>query len=220
MCGVIFAILTFTYTREYRSITAQVNTANTIMRQVNGLLGDLQEYNTKTARSADLAAILQPYVQTAPAVPAAPKTATPRHPLNVMAPNESSDPAVAAEPSEPSVSELKETVAALQRQFFSLLLAVIVVSGTLSLYLYRQASLTRKDLAALRNDRAAVQLVATFNQDRKGIQSLVEKLNDYAKTHRGRLSDLDALRLCRPADRRPQKVIQLRPASPAPHCGQ
>ena len=74
VCGVIFAILTFTYTREYRSITAQVNTANTIMRQVNGLLGELQEYNNKTARSADLAAILQPYVQTAPA---APKTATP-----------------------------------------------------------------------------------------------------------------------------------------------
>jgi len=76
VCGVIFAILTFTYTREYRSITAQVNTANTIMWQMKGLLGELQEYN-KTARSADLAGILQPYIQTAPAVPAAaPKPAT------------------------------------------------------------------------------------------------------------------------------------------------
>jgi len=97
-----------------------------------------------------------------------------------MAPNEASEPVAAAEP---SVSELKDTVTALQRQFFSLLLAVMVVSGTLSLYLYRQASLTRKDLAGIQSDRAAVQLVATFNQDRKGMQALLEKLNDYGKTH-------------------------------------
>jgi hypothetical protein len=90
-----------------------------------------------------------------------------------MAPNESSDPAA----DDASVADLKETVAALQRQFFSLMLAVIVVSGTVSLYLYRQASLIRKDLDQTEK------IVAAFQHDRPVMLNFLGKLNDYAKTH-------------------------------------
>jgi hypothetical protein len=89
-----------------------------------------------------------------------------------MAPNESSDPAA-----DPGVADLKDAVAALQRQLVSLMLAVIVVSGTVSLYLYRQASLTRKDLAQ------AEKMVAAFQHDRPEMLAFLGKLNDYGKTH-------------------------------------
>jgi hypothetical protein len=68
--GVIFAILTFTRTRELRTLTPQVNQAQMIMRQMNGLIGDLVEYN-KTAKSPELTGLLQPFLQPPASKPAA-----------------------------------------------------------------------------------------------------------------------------------------------------
>ena len=62
-----------------------------------------------------------------------------------------------------SSNELNEQVSALQRQVFALLLALIVVSGTLTVYLYRQASLTRKDTDALQQQAGPV--IAIFRQN-------------------------------------------------------
>ena len=47
-------------------------------------------------------------------------------------------------------TELMDQVVALRHQVFTLLLALVVVSGTLTVYLYRQASLAGKDLAAVK----------------------------------------------------------------------
>jgi len=70
--GVVFAIMTFTYTRELRTLTPQVNQAQMVVRQMNALISELVDYN-KTARNPELAGMLQPFVQTgAPA----PKPAT------------------------------------------------------------------------------------------------------------------------------------------------
>ena len=71
------------------------------------------------------------------------------------------------ETNSPAPGELAEQVLALQRQVFTLLLALIVVSGTLTVYLYRQASVTRKDINAIRPQ--AEKIISVFNQNRAGI---------------------------------------------------
>ncbi len=72
-------------------------------------------------------------------------------------------------------------IAALKRQMFSLLLALIVVSGTLTVYLYRQASVTGKDIAAIKPQ--ATQIIGAFNKDQKLIVEFVNALVAYGQTH-------------------------------------
>jgi len=70
-----------------------------------------------------------------------------------------------------------DSIAALQRQVFALLLALIVVSGTLTVYLYRQATVLGKDLNASR------QLVQTINQSQPQLLSFANQLAAYGQTH-------------------------------------
>ncbi|MEI9959661.1 MAG: hypothetical protein WDM76_00615 [Limisphaerales bacterium] len=77
--------------------------------------------------------------------------------------------------------DLSAQIAALRRQVFTLLLALIVVSGTLTVYLYRQARLTGKDLANLQPQ--AKQVITAFNQNRAAMESFMQQLNAYALTH-------------------------------------
>jgi hypothetical protein len=72
-------------------------------------------------------------------------------------------------------------IAALKRQLFTLLVALIVVSGTLTVYLYRQASVTGKDLDAIRPQ--ATQIIGAFNKDQKLIVEFVNSLVAYSQTH-------------------------------------
>jgi hypothetical protein len=80
-----------------------------------------------------------------------------------------------------SSNELNEQVSALQRQVFALLLALIVVSGTLTVYLYRQASLTRKDTDALQQQAGPV--IAIFRQNQAAMINFVNQLVIYSQTH-------------------------------------
>ena len=74
-----------------------------------------------------------------------------------------------------------EQVAALQRQVFSLLVALIVVSGTLTVFLYRQASLTRRDIAAVKPQ--ATQIIQAFTQNGPNIQLFIKQLAAFGATH-------------------------------------
>jgi len=74
-----------------------------------------------------------------------------------------------------------EQVSALQRQVFSLLVALIVVSGTLTVYLYRQASLARKDYEAIAPQ--AQQVIGAFNQNQQLLVGFVNQLVAYAQLH-------------------------------------
>ncbi len=76
-----------------------------------------------------------------------------------------------------STNGTAEQIAALQRQVFALLLALIVVSGTLTVYLYRQASIASKDLAANR------QVIQVLTQNQNAIASFANQLVAYAQTH-------------------------------------
>jgi hypothetical protein len=77
--------------------------------------------------------------------------------------------------------EISEQICALQRQTFMLLLALIVVSGTLTVFLYRQASLARTDITNLKPQ--ATQVINAFNQNHANIQSFVRQLAAYGQTH-------------------------------------
>ena len=89
-----------------------------------------------------------------------------------MAPNESSDSVIA---------ELKEQVAALQRQTFYLLLALLFASGTVTFYLYRQDSALGKQMTSLRPQ--ADQVINTFLQNRSVITNFYTQVIIYGKTH-------------------------------------
>lgn len=66
---------------------------------------------------------------------------------------------------------------ALKNQVFTLLIALIVVSGTLTVYLYRQVSLAGKDIAA------GQQLTSVLNQNEAAVQTFVTRLVAYGQKH-------------------------------------
>src|SRR6266403_5998829 len=78
-------------------------------------------------------------------------------------------------------TDVSEQIAALRRQTFTLLLALIIVSGTLTVFLYRQASLTRRDIAAIKPQ--ATQIIQAFNQNGPNIQNFVKALAAFGATH-------------------------------------
>ena len=77
--------------------------------------------------------------------------------------------------------EISYQIDALRRQVFILLLVLIIVSGTLTVFLYRQASLTRRDIAAIKPQ--ATQVIQAFNQNRPAIQNFVQQLVAYGQAH-------------------------------------
>ena len=76
-----------------------------------------------------------------------------------------------------SSENIDAEIAALKNQVFTLLVALIVVSGTLTIYLYRQASVAGKDLAQ------GAQLGAKLNQNEAAVKDFVTKLVAYGERH-------------------------------------
>jgi hypothetical protein len=76
----------------------------------------------------------------------------------------------------PVSSELGEQVAALQRQVFTLLLALIVTSGTLTVYLFWQSRSTAKEIQLVNT-----QIIQPFNQKRVAIEGFLNQLAAYGQ---------------------------------------
>lgn len=72
-------------------------------------------------------------------------------------------------------------IAALQRQVFTLLLSLIVVSGTLMVFLYRQASVSGKDIEAIKPQ--AQQIIGVYNQNQTLMVNFVNQLVAYGQKH-------------------------------------
>jgi uncharacterized protein HemX len=68
-------------------------------------------------------------------------------------------------------------IAALKNQVFTLLVALIVLTGTFTVYLYRQVSLTNKDIAQ------ANQMSARLSQNQQVIETFVGQLVGYSQRH-------------------------------------
>ncbi|MGA3164448.1 MAG: hypothetical protein ABSD77_09700 [Verrucomicrobiota bacterium] len=78
-------------------------------------------------------------------------------------------------------TELTDQVTALRRQMITLLLALIVVSGTLAVYLWYQSRVVGKEINVIRPQ--AMQIVQVFNQRRPVLEKLVTQVVDYGRTH-------------------------------------
>ena len=81
----------------------------------------------------------------------------------------------------PVQTELMDQMVALRHQIFTLLLALVVVSGTLTVVLYRQARLTGKDIEVIKPQ--ATQIIEAFKRDRQGMENFVKQLASYGNTH-------------------------------------
>lgn len=81
----------------------------------------------------------------------------------------------------PASAELADQIAALRRQLTSLLLALIVVSGTLAFYLWYQSHITGSAIDMLRPE--AVRVTNVYNQNRPGMEKLVRQLVVYGQSH-------------------------------------
>jgi len=77
-----------------------------------------------------------------------------------------------------SPSDLAGHVAALQRQVFTLLLALIVVSGTLVAYLGYESHHLRKDIAAIN-----AQIVQPYKQKLPAIEGFISQIVAYGQAH-------------------------------------
>jgi phospholipase/lecithinase/hemolysin len=94
--------------------------------------------------------------------------------------------------------DVKQQCAALQRQVTTLLLALVIVSGTLTVFLYIQARHARADLAAVK--QPAAQIIQAFNrQDKSNIDSFVIRLAEYGRTHPDFVPILNKYKIAVPA---------------------
>ena len=86
-----------------------------------------------------------------------------------------------SETNPPAQTELTDQIVALRHQVFTLLLALVVVSGTLTVVLYRQAKLTSRDIETIKPQ--ATQIIEAFKRDRQGMENFVKQLTAYGSTH-------------------------------------
>ena len=81
----------------------------------------------------------------------------------------------------PASTDLAGQIASLQRQVMILLLALIVVSGTLAFYLWYQSHIIGKDLAAI--EPQAAQIIRSYQQNEPNMEKFVQQLEAYGQTH-------------------------------------
>ena len=86
-----------------------------------------------------------------------------------------------SEMNSPAPADLSEQVAALQWQVFTLMLALIVVSGTLAAFLFYQSRVLGKDIQVIRPQAAPI--IQAFKANHTSMEKLVEQLVAYGQAH-------------------------------------
>src|SRR2546430_6023609 len=78
--------------------------------------------------------------------------------------------------------ELRQQLEALNHLVVSVLILVVIVSGTLTIFLLRQWQSTRKDLAGYK-PRASATIAQYTKQGAAGMDGFINRLGDYGKSH-------------------------------------
>jgi hypothetical protein len=78
-------------------------------------------------------------------------------------------------------SDLAGQFASLQKQVTMLLLALIVLSGTLTTYLCYESRIMGKDLESITPQ--AMQMIKGYNQEEPNMEKFVQQLVAYGQTH-------------------------------------
>jgi len=83
---------------------------------------------------------------------------------------------------QPELNELQAQYDALRHLVVSLLILVVVISGTLNIYLLRQWRSTSKDLAAIRPQ--AAQMITDYQKNSGPLmQDFIRRVTDYGRAH-------------------------------------
>jgi hypothetical protein len=91
-------------------------------------------------------------------------------------------PAAPQSDANPELSELQAQCDSLRHVVFSLLVLVLIVCGSLDLFLLRQVKYVREELQGARPQ--ITQMVAEYNKGTApAIQNLIKQLTDFAHTH-------------------------------------
>ena len=77
--------------------------------------------------------------------------------------------------------DLRQQCEGLQRQVTTLLFAMVILSGTLTVFLWRQARYARADLEVLK--LPASQVLQSFKQEKPIMDDFLAKLADFGKSH-------------------------------------
>ena len=81
-------------------------------------------------------------------------------------------------------TDLMDRVVALRHQVFMLLFALVVVSGTLTVYLFIQNHRASNDLAAVKPQAAQLKMfMDAFRRDEPSMTAFVNQLRAYSVTH-------------------------------------
>ncbi|MCX8090894.1 MAG: hypothetical protein N3I86_08175 [Verrucomicrobiae bacterium] len=120
----------------------------------------------------------------------------------------------------PEPADWPEQRALLQRQVFFLLVALLILSGTVTVFLFWQVRHAKRDLAALRP--VAAQVIQEFNQRKPDVDAFLARLADYGRTHADFAPIINKYQIrpttgAPPASATaPAPAAQQRPAAPAP----
>jgi hypothetical protein len=75
----------------------------------------------------------------------------------------------------------QEQQARLERQISFLLVALVILSSTLTVFLWRQVRYAKRDLETLRP--MAAQVIQEFNQKRPEVDTFIARLFEYSRAH-------------------------------------
>lgn len=78
-------------------------------------------------------------------------------------------------------ADWQEQRARLERQINFLLVALVIVSGTLTVFLWRQVRYAKRDLEMLRP--VAAQVIQEFNQKKPEVDAFIARLFEYGRAH-------------------------------------
>jgi hypothetical protein len=86
------------------------------------------------------------------------------------------------QPVQPLANDSQDQIDSLRHLLISVLILVIVVSGTFNLYLLRQVKYAKMDLGGVRQQ--ANQMIAEYKRVNEPLmQEFLRKITDYGKTH-------------------------------------
>lgn len=105
--------------------------------------------------------------------------------------------------------------ACMQRQMTWLLVALIVVSCTLTVFLWRQVRYAKRDFEAMK--APATQIIQDFNQNKANMDAFVAKIADFGRTHPDFMPVLNKYRIPAATTAPPAAVVAPKPpTAPAP----
>jgi hypothetical protein len=107
-----------------------------------------------------------------------------------------------------NATDLQAQFDALRHMVVSILILVVVISGTLNIYLLRQWRSTKRDLEAVKPQ--AAQMFAEYQKSGPLMENFVKKVTEYGRTH------TDFAPIMAKYGLKPTTITNLPPTTPAP----